>query len=315
MPQRAELFADLYSTLDLADDIFKVRRDQTISRKRGTNRARMKHYENSGHEEGLASADQKIKYLQRRNQVAILLGDTELADQSFIELEDVAPATATFLTAKNVEKNIYAKKFPYNETDRKLAADAANYIFDRLNLDFPSDQRCQRLLLRLRWIQATGEPLMFNERGRTPIHRKQISELRTIVNNLNQQLGVDARNRERFLEAVMAWLSGDTNRASGIWRLLSRDTEYEDKSRVVRWLVTTGDDGDPKQYRGRIHRKGNEDWKLEVEGIDKPIAVLARDFSSDLLAPGRELHGFGIAFNYIGPIADPLSRPARFCRS
>ena len=307
-PQKAELFADLYSVLELADDIFKVQ--QTTSYKKSTNRAQVKDYENSD-QEGLASVDQKVKYLQRRYQVTTLIGDMELANQGFIELEDVAPATATFLTARRIAEKVYANRSPYGETERKVAADAASYISERLKSGFPLDHRCRRLLLKLRWVQATGEALMFHQRGRTPSYREQISDLRTIVSNLNRQLGTDARSRERFLEAVLAWLSGDTNRASEIWRLLSRDTEYEDRSRVVRWLIATGENGDSKQYRGRIRRKGNEDWQLIVEGIDKPIAVLPRDFSGDDLMPGRELRGFGIAFNYIGPIADPLSRPMR----
>ena len=181
----------------------------------------------------------------------------------------------------------------------------------RVNAGIELDDRCQRLLLRLRWAQATGERLMFNQRGRTPADPGQIFDLREIVSALNEQAGTDARNRERFLEAVLCWLLKDTNHAIEIWRSLSHDTEYEDRSRVVRWLVDTDESGSPRQFRGRVEARGENDWWVRVEGIDKPIRVPAREFSNDDLAHGRELRNFGIAFNYIGPIADPLSRPGR----
>ena len=151
---------------------------------------------------------------------------------------------------------------------------------------------------------------MFNQRGRTPVETRQIFELRTIVSSLNEEAGTDAHSRERFLEAVLYWLLKDTNRAIELWRSLSNDTEYEDRSRVVRWLITTDENGSPRQFRGRVEKRAESDW-IRVEGIERPIRVLARDFPNEDLSHGRELRGFGIAFNYIGPIADPLSRLRR----
>ena len=152
---------------------------------------------------------------------------------------------------------------------------------------------------------------MFNQRGRTPVDDAQISELLTIVNSLNEQAGPDAHNRERFLEAVLCWLLKDTKRAIELWQSLSRDTEYQDTSRVVRWLLATDMSGSPRQFRGRVEERGENIWRIRVEGIDRPIRVSAHDFPNDDLAHGRELRGFGIAFNYIGPSAEPLSRPRR----
>ena len=152
---------------------------------------------------------------------------------------------------------------------------------------------------------------MFNSRGRTPADRGQARDLREILSALNEQSGADARFRERFLEAVLCWLLDDTNRAMEIWRSLSDDTACQDRSRVVRWLVATAESGSPRKFRGRVRKKGEGNWWIRVERIAPPIRLLERDFPNDDLAPGRELRNFGIAFNYIGPIADPLSRPVR----
>ncbi len=300
--QRAELLADLYATIDVADDIFRVKGQNS-----GT---QSDLYKDIDIDEDWVSIDQKARYLERRSRVASIMDDAKLSEDTLAELESVAPAAATFLIAKHQAEQVYMSEPPFDDKTRSIAAKSADYISNRVNSGIVLDDRCQRLLLRLRWAHATGERLMFNQRGRTPVETRQIFELRTIVSSLNEEAGTDAHSRERFLEAVLYWLLKDTNRAIELWRSLSNDTEYEDRSRVVRWLITTDENGSPRQFRGRVEKRAESDW-IRVEGIERPIRVLARDFPNEDLSHGRELRGFGIAFNYIGPIADPLSRLRR----
>lgn len=301
--QRAEVMADLYATIDVADDIFMVKGRST--------RTPSDSNDDSDPGQGLVPVDQKARYLERRSEVARVMGDVKLSDGTLAELESVAPAAATFLIAKRRAERVYMSEPPFDDETRRIAAKVANYMSSRFNAGIALDDRCRRLLIRLRWAQTTGERLMFNSRGRTPADRGQARDLREIVNVLNEQSGADARIRERFLEAVLCWLLDDANRAMEIWRSLSDDTAYQDRSRVVRWLVATAENGSPRKFRGRVHNKGEGNWWIHVEGIARPIRLLERDFPNDDLAPGRELRNFGIAFNYIGPIADPLSRPVR----
>ncbi len=299
--QCAEILADLYATIDVADDVFRVNEQST--------RAPGTLGEASDPDEGLVALDQKTRYLRRRIRVADVIDDAKLSDETLAELESVAPAAATFLIAKRRAEHICTP--PFDDKTRGIAAQAADYISSRVKAEIAIDDRCQRLLLRLRWAQVTGERLMFNQRGRTPADQSQIFDLREIVSALNEQAGSDAHNRERFLEAVLCWLIEDTNHAMEIWRSLSHDTEYEDRSRVIRWLVDTDESGSPRQFRGRIEARGENDWRVRVEGIETPIRVPVREFPNEDFAHGRELRNFGIAFNYIGPIADPLSRLGR----
>lgn len=300
--QYAELLADLYSTIEVADDIFRVK--QQITGKSSDL------HKDSDLDEDFVSIEQKTRYLESRSRAANVMGNVKLEKETLAKLESVAPEVATYLIAKRRAEHICEP--PFDDKTRGIAAEVADYISrsSRANSRIELDGRCQRLLLRLRWAQATGERLMFNQRGHTPVDISQIFELRTIVNALNERAGADARNRERFLEAVLCWLLEDANRAIDIWRSLSHDTEYEDRSRVVRWLVTTDESGSPRQFRGRVEKRGESDW-IRVEGIERPIRILSRDFPNEDLSHGRELRGFGIAFNYIGPIADPLSRSRR----
>ena len=302
--QCAEVLADLYATIDVADDVFGIQ-GQSIRMPSNLRK-------DSEPDEELISLDQKTRYLERRSDVTHVMGNTKMSDETLDELESVAPEAATFLIAKRQAEHVYTSEPPFDDKTRRIAAEAADYISNRVRAGVILDDRCQRLLLRLRWVQATGEYLMFNQRGRTPVDQNQTSDLCKIVSALNEQAGADAHDRERFLEAVLCWLLKDTKRASDIWQSLSRDTEYENRSRVVRWLMATDESGSPRQFRGRVEKRGENNWRIRVEGIEKPILVRAYDFPNDDLSHGRELRDFGIAFNYIGPIADPLlSRPRR----
>ena len=298
--QCAEVLADLYATIDVADDVFGVQQ-------RGIPTSTAWHEDRDL--DDLGASDQKARYLERRSMVAYVMDDVKLGDATLAELETVAPTAATFLVARRRSEAVYTSDPPFDLETRKIAANAADYVSNRVDSGITLDDRCRRLLLGLRWVQATGERLMLNQRGRTPANNHQSFALREIVSALNEQAGANARDRERFLEAVLCWLLKDTNRALEIWRSLSHDTEYEDRSRVVRWLVATDENGSPRQFRGRVEKKGENYW-VRVEGTEMSVRVLARDFPNEALARGRELRNFGIAFNYIGPCADPLTRPA-----
>ena len=227
--QRAEVLADLCSTMDLADEVFRVEK-RSIGRPKDLR-------SDTDPDEGLAVLDQRARYLERRSRVALVMGDTRLSDETLAELECIAPAAATLLVARRLAEHVDSSEPPFDDRTREVAAEAASYISGRMDAGVTLDDRCQRLLLRLRWAQETGDRLMFNQRGRTPAQRDPMIDLREIVSALNERAGADARNRERFLEAVLSWLLEDANQASEVWRSLSQDTEYEDRSRVVRWLV------------------------------------------------------------------------------
>ena len=300
--QRAELLADLNATIEVADDVYRV--------KGQTNRIQGDLNEDIDLDEGSVLLDQKARYLERRSRAASVMGDAKLNDETLTKLESVAPAAATYLIAKRRAEHVDLSNPPFDDRTRRIAGEAADYIDSQLSTEIGLDDRCQRLLLKLRWALATGDRLMFSQHCRTPVDTSQILELRAIVSALNERAGADARNRDRYLEAVLCWLLNDMNRAIEIWQSLSNDTEYEDRSRVVRWLVTSDGSGSPRRFRGRIEKRGKTDW-IRVEGVEKPIRVLARDFPNESFSHGRELREFGIAFNYIGPIADPLSRSVR----
>ena len=109
----------------------------------------------------------------------------------------------------------------------------------------------------------------------------------------------------------MAWRLKREHAAREIWDTLSRDTESSDPRRVVRHHVWTGVDGEPRIFYGRVVRDnlGRGRVRVLVEEIRQEIELLQRDFPQLELRRGANVSGgFYIAFNFIGPVAEPLKR-------
>ena len=130
-----------------------------------------------------------------------------------------------------------------------------------------------------------------------------------IVRAMNQAAGEASRHVSRYLEAVLTWLVGDEQSAVQIFRDLAQETDYEFPGRVIRRHVITGIDGKPRPFQGRVERElGEGHWIIRVDQLNQKVDLLSRDFRNEDIAYGRTIKGFGIAFNFIGPIADPIRR-------
>lgn len=269
--QKAQLMADLYSTLDLADTID-------------------------------LRPEQRVRYDQRRYKVASLLEDRALSEESLKRLDAVAPAAAAFLRAHEIAPDLSEGAAGSGEIFAKAAAAAD--LLEKCP-EAMQDTRCLRLLVRMRWAATTGQRLFFGERGRTPSDPSAIQGLLAVVTTQNEQLGEAVRNQDRYLEAVLTFLSGDFRNSAELWRGLAKDTEFEDRSRVIRKLIASDDTGKPFEYSGRIRRRISGDrWLLDVDGLGAQIGLLEHEFRSEQISPGRQLNRFWIAFNFIGPIAE-----------
>jgi hypothetical protein len=115
-------------------------------------------------------------------------------------------------------------------------------------------------------------------------------------------------NSLRYIEAVLIWSDKEYLRARELFTSLGRDTEYEDRHRPRRRLFIADHSGMPITQRGRLLRERSAGhWVVDVEGSSE-VALLARDFPQEALSTGREVRNFAVAFNYLGPIADPINR-------
>lgn len=276
--QRTEIEADIYSTLDQVDP-------ETLSPK------------------------QQEKFRVRQIKVGKVLKQQSLTDEGYAALETSGSTAGYFFRARELGPELTREKVQFNDPkDVTRAGQAADFLqarFDRID----GDERCLLLLLECRWIAATKRRLLRDQRQPLPVDEDKRRDLLQIVRALNQACGSSARHATQYLEAVLTWVGGDEQDAIRMFRRLGQETQYEDSSRVIRKHLIGDEWGIPRTFSGRVERLRSEGhWVVRVDDLRQTVDLLGRDFPRDQIAAGRSVTGFAIAFNYIGPIADPVGR-------
>ena len=275
--RRAEIKADIYSTLDQVDA-------------------------------DALPPKQQEKFQVRQMRLGNVLGNEELKEDAFRELESIGSTAGYFLRARSIAPLLTGDVDEFGSTDVLKAKHAAAFLQSRLE-DIKDDGRCLSLLFECRWIAAMRRRSFRGRRQPLPADDETRRELLAILRVLNRASGDSARNVTRYLEAVLLWVTGADEDARRIFTDLGRQTEFEDWGRVVRRHRMTNSEGTPQAFGGRVVRKRSEGhWLIRVEGLNKIVGLLDRDFREHEIADGRHVRPFGVAFNYIGPIADPLER-------
>ncbi len=275
--QRAELAADIYSTLD------QVERNSL-------------------------PPSQRQKFRRRQMTVGGVLGNQALTDAAYVELERLGSTAGYFLRARGIAPELGSQEVEVTLTaDIERAQRAADFLTERFD-KIRQDERCLWLLLENRWITLMRRRPLRGQRQPLPEGDARL-ELLDIIRSLNLAAGDSARYGTRYLEAVLIWLSNDYIAAREIFRQLDRETDNVYRGRVFRRHVISDSSGGPKGFTGRIEdRTGQDRWRLRVNELGQTIDLLERDFSREDIQYGRTLSGFAIAFNFIGPIADPIRR-------
>ena len=274
-PQRAELAADIYSTLDQV-------------------------------EPSTLPPTQRSRFESRRYLVGETLGDYLLTDLAYSELEGLDSTAGYFLRAKSYAPDLSKDHGDvFSEAERAKANQAADFLAERIQ-KIQVDERCLSLLLECRWIAEMGRRLLRGERE--PLPAENIGEqILGIVRTLNQASGDSSQYRMRYLEGTLAWLARDYRAAGEIFRQLAYDTDNVYRGRIVKRHLLSKQDHTPSVFNGRIERQvGDRRWRLYVEEVQQSIDLIDSDFAREDIRYGRSLSGFAIAFSFIGPIADPI---------
>lgn len=273
---RGELIADIYATLD------QVEKD-------------------------LLKPTQKDKFDARRMIIGQTLGNEKLTDEAYSELESRGSTAGYYLRAREYAPPLEPETIEVSgEEDLRRARRASDFLSEHFRR-IENDSRCLFLLLECRWISEMGRRPLRGERQPLPSDERVIRELLDIVRALNNSSGESSRYSTRYLEAVLSWLIGEYEQSRRQFKDLSFDTDYENPGRVIRRHLMTASGSVPRQFEGRVERaRGKNDWNIRVDELTQLVPILERDFPNDSLAYGRPVKGFGIGFNFIGPIADPL---------
>jgi len=276
--QKLELAADLYSVLDQIDP------------------------------ESLPS-EQLENFNRRRFKLGEQLQLPALSEDAFKALETDGSTAGYYLKARSLGPTFVAdSREVYAPAEREKAKAAAAFLkTHRQRIE--SDSRCLRYLFQCDWISATGLEPLRGERAPIPHDERSRRELLQLIRLLNAAIEPVRDYGTSYLEAVLSWIDDDEQTAQRIWRDLARDSDYVDPRRVIRRHLITDANGQPMLFSGRIEAEAEPGrFTVRVDRLGRRVQLLARDFSSMSLSYGRTIPSFAIAFNYIGPIADPTQK-------
>ena len=250
---------------------------------------------------------QRDRFLERKMRVGATIQDVELHEDAFRELDRIGSTAGIYLRARSFFPELSehtTEVFTHeHRTNAKRAVDFLASYRDRIE----NDARCLSLLLECMWVSEMGRRPLHGERQPLPADDRARREALRTVRALNSANGESARYTTRYLEAVLTWLTGDFNDARRLFQSLANDTDYESAGRVVRRHLITDASGAPVRFDGRIEgRPQYDNWSARVLHFGENVHLRSRDFRDEEFAYGQTIRGFAIAFNFIGPIADPV---------
>lgn len=244
------------------------------------------------------------RFHSRRYEIGALIGDKLLTDDAKAELKRRGSGAAVFLAALQCSGLA-------GSTDRPPIHEQLLEALDILEADRElvwGDARCLDLYLDLWWLARTGRRLFEGERLSPPLDRYGWSTLLDIVTAL-EDLGAPRRAAAlSFLRALALFHLGRLAESRDAFRAVERESmAVRSRRRVIRTYLASNADGTPKVFHGTIAwlDPGRRKGEVYVEELRREFLFLSHDFRLDDPQKGLDLGDFHIAFNFLGPIADP----------
>jgi len=249
------------------------------------------------------------RYQERCFKVARTLDDSDLELHALEALEQMGSLAGVYLQARSVGGSLRGRG---SAGDDDLSKATAVVSFMRGRFDKTrSDARCLRYLLRAEWLVATSTFLFGGERSPIPDRDDDLHKILELLDLLGGLEGSLGDPRMEYLRAVLLWRTRKEHAARDLWRALSQETAFADPRRIVSHHCWTEPGVQPRLFQGRVTRSDprNKRVRVEVEEIRQEVELLLRDFPDLDLRRGTSVQGgFYIAFNYIGPVAEPTRR-------
>jgi hypothetical protein len=253
--------------------------------------------------ETLSAAEQEIFYRQRFR-VGEALADAPLTEEAFAALAAVGSTAGYYLRARALAPARPETGETATIEAQAAAKNAARYlwsVYDHIS----ADARCLMLLLSCEWVATTARWLFRGQRQPLPAQTEDRLRIRQILVDLLTSAPNEVPARYRYLDAVLNWLTNDEAGARDSFKKLQAETEYVERGRVISRHTITDENGQPVLFDGIVERQiADARWSVLIEKLSRRVDLVEGEREKSAVAIGRTLRGFGISFNYIGPIAD-----------
>ena len=252
--------------------------------------------------------EQSERFHRRRMELGLLTSDIELSDDAFDRLAAQGSTAGYYLRATNLAKTPFDATAPTSD-ERRRACEAAEYL-EASRAALVDDPRSLMLLLQLWWTCATGERLFEGDRFAPALEESDWRALLQLVRQIEATGRATRAIDLAYLRGLCLFQLNVFGEAFSVFREEVERSSYSIRSRrrLIRAYVASYPDGSPRAYHGTIQWLSADGRKGEVyaEEIRRQVQFQTREFNLGDVERGRSLGDFHIAFNYLGPIAEPV---------
>jgi len=253
--------------------------------------------------------EQEERLQSRRQEIGELVGRNDISEEAFQALEAMGSSDGYYLRAYGLVKNI---PFKSSLTDDNIQAckRAVDYLKEHWN-KINQDSHSLYLLLKVWWLSKAKESLFSGERRTVSFNQKDWQYCLQIVEAL-------MKTQEFYENLSLTYLKGLANFhldriqiSLDIFKELENESSSMGRRRILRSYLASNPDGSPRKFMGEVawrREKPNERGALYVSQLQrKHIPFVPQLFGNPEILKGESLSEFHIAFNFLGPIADPIT--------
>ena len=259
-------------------------------------------------DEDLLDGRNREQFHRRRFEIGELLGNQDLSESAFQSLIAIGSSAGFYIRAREIAQGIHV---PAGRGSKDGESYRAAWEYLENNRDhITNDARCLNLLLNNWWISKTGHRLFDDERVVLPFRDDEwsytlqlVRELRALESHRDLALSL--------LEAIALFHMGRFPAALHLFREVEAESyRVPGRRRIFRSFLASEAGGSPKAYHGTVRHVEPRGHRAQVfvDEIGQHLTLLPADFGRPDIRQGDSLGEFHIAFNFIGPILDPLAR-------
>lgn len=252
--------------------------------------------------------DVSSKVLRRKLQILDLIGKEILADDVFNSLTSQGSCAGYHLRALYPIVNIPNNR-EYTDEERDLFKSTYSYLEENRST-IKRDDKCLRLLLYSWWKMRTGKPLFLKERQVLNFTMEDWLYVQGILQDLDNLGKLEGNPSLMYIYGITTFHLNNITESKRIFADIDRATyDVRGIRRLAKSYLASAPEGKPLKYYGDVEWIDSDRniGEVYIPYLRNKITFFPRDFHQSRLKKGDSIGEFHIGFNFIGPIADPVS--------
>lgn len=245
-------------------------------------------------------AEAAIQLDRRRFELRDLVFRSEVGQQAFENLLRRGSAAGVVIKAWQLAEG---DEKQHSENKARAAQALAWMDEPRHRSVVSTDANATFLRFKLWWRSHLGHDFSATERMALPFTSELWGECLDFVRTLLNWERFREHPTLRLIEAVALFHHGESGVGFTAFEAMNKELLFP-RNRVIRRFIFSDAHGRPRHFSGSVARLEGRNGELQVPSFSRRIPFFTDEANRVDLRRGDDLHGFGIAFNMLGPIAE-----------